>query len=73
VKQDVEKAVFTVDEACTYLSISRPKLDRLIYGGEILSLKVGRRRLLRRSDCDAYLKERVEAERLRWERLHEIE
>ena len=56
-----EKAALSVDQACTYLSTSRPTLYRLMDGGEIPSFHIGRRRLVLREHLDRYIRERLAA------------
>lgn len=49
------RLAFSVAEAATVSSISRSKLYELIRHGELGSIKIGRRRLIRRSDLMALL------------------
>jgi excisionase family DNA binding protein len=47
-----EKRLFTVNDACAYLSISRMSLYRLIQQKEILPLTIAGRTLFDRRDLD---------------------
>jgi excisionase family DNA binding protein len=59
-KPAVEKKGLSIQEACFYLgNISRPTLYRLMGKGEIRSYHIGSRRLLLKSDLDAFLALRV--------------
>jgi excisionase family DNA binding protein len=44
-----------VSEACTRIGISRSKLYELLNEGEVPSVKIGRRRLIRVADLDRWL------------------
>jgi len=46
------KRLFTVNEACTYLSISRMSLYRMMERKEIAPVKIGNRTLFDRKDLD---------------------
>jgi excisionase family DNA binding protein len=54
--------VLTAREACEYLRISKWTLYRLIGAGQIKTMKIGRRRLIRRQSLEAYMDDK-EAER----------
>ena len=43
-----------IDEAATALRISRSRLFQLVSSGQLLSVKLGRRRLFRRADLEAF-------------------
>ncbi|WP_366526409.1 helix-turn-helix domain-containing protein [Ferrimicrobium sp.] len=43
-----------IDEAATALRISRSRLFQLVGSGELQSVKLGRRRLFRRCDLEAF-------------------
>jgi len=43
-----------VEEAAMALRISRSRLFQLVASGELLSVKLGRRRLFRRTDLEAF-------------------
>jgi excisionase family DNA binding protein len=49
------KLAYSVDEACSALSIGRTAVFDLLRRGEIASVKVGRRRLIPVASLDAYL------------------
>ena len=57
-----DKAALGLDAACTYLSISRPSLYRLMDTGAIPSFHIGRRRLVLREHLDHFLQERLAAD-----------
>lgn len=50
-----DKEVLGVSEAARYLGISRSSVYNLIYSGEIVSFKVGGRRLIMREELLRYL------------------
>ncbi len=50
--EEITKRLFTVNQACTYLSISRMSLYRLIRNGEIIPVNIGGRTLFDRKDLD---------------------
>jgi excisionase family DNA binding protein len=47
-----EKRLFTVNEACVYLSVSRMSLYRMIQHKEIAPVSIGGRTLFDRKDLD---------------------
>ncbi|WP_442879548.1 excisionase [Brevundimonas sp.] len=51
----LKPAALRVDDAAKYAGISRSKLYALIKSGEVASLLVGGRRLLRRETLETYL------------------
>jgi excisionase family DNA binding protein len=53
------KLAYSVDEACSALSIGRTAVFDLLRRGEIASVKVGRRRLIPVASLDAYLAQLV--------------
>lgn len=50
--------VLTAREACEYLRISKWTLYRLIRSGQIKTMKIGSRRLVRRQSLETYMDER---------------
>jgi excisionase family DNA binding protein len=50
--EDTAKRLFTVKEACTYLSVSHSTLYRMIERKEIRPLDIGGRTLFDRKDLD---------------------
>lgn len=50
--EDTAKRLFTVKEACTYLSVSHSTLYRMIERKEITPLDIGGRTLFDRKDLD---------------------
>lgn len=50
--------VLTAREACGYLRISKWTLYRLIGTGQIKTMKIGNRRLIRRQSLEAYMDEK---------------
>jgi len=53
-----DKTYFSREEALKYLGISRTLLDRMIREG-LPYIMVGRRRLFRKEDIDAYMESKV--------------
>jgi excisionase family DNA binding protein len=51
----------SVVEAAKHLSLSPDYIWKLIYAGEIKSLKVGKRRLIKTSELGEFIKKRAEA------------
>jgi excisionase family DNA binding protein len=49
------KLAYSVDDACTTLSIGRTLLFDLIRRGELTSVKIGRRRLVPVASLEAYV------------------
>jgi excisionase family DNA binding protein len=49
------KRLFTVSAACTYLSISRMSLYRMMERKEIAPIKIGNRTLFDRKDLDEFI------------------
>ena len=49
------KRLFTVNEACTYLSISRMSLYRMMGRKEIATVKIGNRTLFDKRDLDEFI------------------
>lgn len=62
--------VYTFDEACAYLQISRSTLNRLLVSGEITAAKVGKQWRFEQSDLEAVLKRKTRPERQRDFVLH---
>ena len=52
---DEVKRLFTVKDACTYLSISRMSLYRMMERKEIAPIKIGNRTLFDRKDLDDFI------------------
>ena len=50
-----EKLAFTIAEACVALGIGKTSLYELISSGELKSIRAAGRRLIRRSDLEAFL------------------
>lgn len=44
-----------VEQAAEYIGVSRMQVFRLLRAGELGSFRVGRRRIIRRADCDEYI------------------
>jgi excisionase family DNA binding protein len=56
VDTDVEQhELLTVDETIRILRLGRTRVHELLRSGELRSLKLGRRRLVRREDLTAWL------------------
>ena len=51
----VEKLVYSVDEAAQQLSIGRTFAFKLIADGDLGSIKIGHRRLVARTDLEAFV------------------
>ena len=47
---DFNKEIFTIKEACSFLSISRMTLHRLLKNKKISSFKIGNRRLIKKEE-----------------------
>ncbi|MGB5755359.1 MAG: helix-turn-helix domain-containing protein [Acidimicrobiales bacterium] len=56
----MDKLAYSVDEVAELLSLGRTKVVALVSSGEILSIKVGGRRLIPRQDLFAFI-ERMRA------------
>ncbi len=56
----ITPAAFTIDQASTYLAVSRAQIYRLFRSGELKAAKVGGRTLIRRVDADELLSRAVE-------------
>ncbi len=50
-----EKLAFTIAEACTAIGIGRTSIYELIAAGKLKSIQAAGRRLIRRSDLEAFL------------------
>jgi excisionase family DNA binding protein len=57
-----QKLLVGVDEAISILSIGRSKLLEMTYAGDIPSLRVGRRRLYKVSELEAWADKQQELE-----------
>ena len=55
-----QRAALSVTDAAGYLGISRRTIYRLITDGHLVRAKIGRRTVVTRASCDAYLAGRVE-------------
>jgi excisionase family DNA binding protein len=54
---DERHEVMTVDEVIRWLRLGRTRTNELLRSGSIPSYKIGRRRLVRRTDVEAWLQE----------------
>jgi excisionase family DNA binding protein len=54
--------VLTPEELALFLRLGRTSVYKLLSAGEVKSFRVGRRRLIRREDAEAYIHQRIEAE-----------
>ena len=57
---DESKVLLSVQEAAHLLSIGRSRCYDLVLGGELRSLKLGRRRLIPREALDAFVAQQLE-------------
>ncbi len=57
-KAEERKEYFSPDEMAEWIGIGRTLAYRLLSSGEIPSYKIGRRRIVSRSDVEAWLEER---------------
>lgn len=57
-KVEERKEYFSPDEMAEWIGIGRTLAYRLLSSGEIPSYKIGRRRIVSRSDVEAWLEER---------------
>ena len=55
--------LLTAEQAAELLRIGRARLWELYASGELVGVKIGRRRLWRREDIDAFIERRIAAER----------
>jgi excisionase family DNA binding protein len=53
--------LLTVEETVELLRCGRTKVNALLWSGDLPSLKIGRRRLVRRADLQRFLDERRDA------------
>lgn len=51
----MNKLCYTADEAATLLSVSKSRIYDLLRSGELPSVKVGRSRLVKATDLDAFV------------------
>jgi excisionase family DNA binding protein len=51
----VSQPLLTVDEAASYLRVSRRQIYKLVSGGELRTVRVGERLRFRPADVDRYL------------------
>ena len=58
---DQDKLLLTVPEAAYQLSIGRSRCYELVLGGQLRSMKLGRRRLIPKEALEAFVKEQMEA------------
>ena len=56
-KTDEPQEILTVDEVIRWLRLGRTRTNELLCRGSIPSYKIGRRRLVRRADVEAWLQE----------------
>ena len=54
---DERQDLMTVEEVIRWLRLGRTRTNELLRGGSIPSYKIGRRRLVRRTDVEAWLQE----------------
>lgn len=54
---DTPRLAYSVDEAADMIGISRRSIYELLRSGQLRSVKIGARRLVRRSDLDTFLEE----------------
>ena len=59
--QSEEQELLTVEETIRFLRLGRTRVNEMLRSGEIPSLKIGRRRLVRRRDLERWLDEQVYA------------
>jgi len=57
VETDERQDLMTVDEVIRWLRLGRTRTNELLRSGSIPSYKLGRRRLVRRADVEAWLQE----------------
>ena len=53
--QSEQHELLTVDETIRFLRLGRTRVNEIVRSGDLVSYKVGRRRLVRRSDISAWL------------------
>lgn len=51
-----EKMVYSIEEAAEQLGIGRTMVYSLLRRGELTSIKIGSRRLIRRTDLETFLR-----------------
>lgn len=54
-KATPDRLLYPVEEVATLLGVTGKTVWNLIYGGELTSRKLGRRRLVHRDDLNAYI------------------
>jgi excisionase family DNA binding protein len=59
--EPIQPLVFTVHDAVAYSGLSRSRLYTLIQAGELSSLQIGGRRMIRRDALDAFFAKLAEA------------
>lgn len=64
---DQNKLLLTVPEAAHLLSIGRSRCYQLLLGGELRSLKLGRRRLIPREALNAFVARQLELATETWQ------
>jgi excisionase family DNA binding protein len=57
-----EKIAYSVEEAAQVLSLGRTTVKKLIATGQLTSVRVGRRRLIPRSELETYVNRLVEGQ-----------
>ena len=62
---ETEPALLSVEQSARYLGVGRTQVFVLLREGRLRSVKVGRRRLIPRSELDRYITEEVEREQER--------
>ena len=53
--QSEQHELLTVDETIRFLRLGRTRVNEILRSGDLVSYKLGRRRLVRRSDISAWL------------------
>ena len=53
--QSEQHDLLTVDETIRALRLGRTRVNEILRSGDLVSYKLGRRRLIRRKDIDAWL------------------
>ena len=58
----MDKVLFTIKGAASYLSVSRSTIYNMFEKGQIRSMHIGKRRLIPRGDLDAFITQQLEKE-----------
>ena len=59
VKMKEEKLLYSVSEAAKIMGVSYSWLDRLVRDGKVESIRMGGKRMIRKTDIDLYVKEGI--------------